>query len=61
MVLLLNLNCSPPEEDESSIPEGGHADHPKEEEGIDQHVDEDTGISPIPADKQICSQAWLCS
>ena len=55
MVLLLDLNCSPPEEDESSIPEGGHADHPKEEEGIDQRVDEDAGISLVPADKQICS------
>ena len=43
MVLLLDLNCSPPEEEDNNIPGGGNVDHPDEEEGIDNHVHEDAG------------------
>ena len=43
MVLLLDLNFSPPEEEDNIIPEGGNVDHPEEEEGINEHAHEDAG------------------
>ena len=46
MVLLLDLNFSPPEKEDNhqqEVPDGGNAAHSEEEDGIDEHAHEDVG------------------